>query len=1344
MKNGILSLFLLSLVSLFSFAAHAEDYSSMHISSDDGLTQNNVKSIVQDNKGFLWFGTKNGLNRYDGYRLVHFFVKDKEKQCGNQNISALMCAQDGRLWIGTDEGVYTFDNHSYTFTRIAEKAQDGVAMTNWVSNICQTTDGTVWCSVGNQGLFAYRNQKLYHYCGNLAKGLLPVYVTACTDGSVWACSWNNGLFRYNEQRDQFSHITTDASGASLKDILANTISQQGSDLIIGAQNGKVLRYNMRSGKISPVSDYDFSGSIVRGAMVYGDEIWVGTYNGLFVVNEKSHSVRHVKRSSKDNSLLADDVIYCTYRDREGGTWVGTMFGGVNYLTMRSQVFQRIATDAAGTSLIGSHLRDLMEDSAHRLWISTEDGGVSRLDLATQTITNIAGNVTSSNAIPLMFADTPEGTVVSYYKNGMQLYTPSGSCIPFSSSQFGTGPVNSIYGQIMDTKGNVWIGTEEGLYMRRAGSGVTTHVAQLKNSWVYDIAEDLNGNIWIATMGSGVWCRQARTGKYLRFVHDEHNPHSLSSNSVSSITVDHKGNVWFSTDRGGICRHNAGDNTFTRFSIEEGLPDDVAYTIVEDNDGYLWFGTNRGLVRLNPTRGDIRLFTTRDGLPSNQFNYKGGLLASDGRIYLPTINGLLAFSPRLGNKSREIKDIFFTNLAIAGQACIPGAPGSPLRQDILETSRITLPYNQTNITLDISALIYSSQLTDSYEYRLLPVDDEWHPTGPSSRISYANLAPGHYRLLIRLPQSLDSDDYIERELTIIVSPPWWRSILAYIFYGILILGGTTIAFLSYRRRKEQEFLERQKLFSIEKEKELYKSKVDFFTQVAHEVRTPLTLINGPMEIIREMKVSDEHLKKNLSVIDQNTHRLLFLTSQLLDFQKVDSASHHLTLERVNITDLVTETVERFEPAFTVAEKTLRIESASDIELLVDREAITKILSNLFNNARKYALHATTVSIITKGGGVMLRVVSDGPRIPSDKAEEIFQPFVRLEGDQRVQQQGTGIGLSLARSLAQMHNGQLFLDTTDMSGNAFVLTLPIETFAEEVSSQPAVADLQRLAEAAAPSTQPLLPDAPRLSDTQPRGRTILIVEDEDGIREFLASRLSHDFVVETASQGEEALEVMQHGHIDLVISDIMMPVMDGLELCRRIKDDTQLSHTPVVFLTAKNDINAKIEGLKAGAEAYIEKPFTYDFLHTQIMSLLDNRDKERETFSKRPFFPIDNMKMSREDEEMMQRIIDIITDNIRDEEFNVERLAEVMCMSRSSLLRKIKQLFNMPPLEFIRLIRLKRAAELIQEGKYRIGEIGYMVGFSNPSYFAKMFCRQFGVTPKEFELQLSAQRQKRIKE
>lgn len=1384
---NLLRILLIVLFAAASTASQADSFSSMHISSDDGLSQNNVKSIVQDNSGFMWFGTKNGLNRYDGHRLVQFYVKDYVAGCGNQNVSALFCSKDGRLWVGTDEGVYTYDSSCSVFTRLNVKAPDGKHIGGWISSIGQSPDGTMWFCVGGQGIFAYSqprsNQKdegvkdgegrLMHYFAGVEGDRAPVYLTCCTDGSVWACSWNNGLYRFDEQNGTFRNIRTDAQGVTLCDLQANTIAQQGGDLIIGAQNGRVERYNMRSGTLRHVVLQDFANDIVRNAMVYGDEIWVGTYNGLYILNERLGTKQHYVHQTlpflrgvgssafgsgdEGRDVVADNIIYCTYRDRDGGTWVGTMFGGVNYLTMRSQAFRGIYTDASGNSISGYNIRSIIEDDAHRLWINTEDGGVNTYDLKSRAINGIA-HFTTNEGVPLALVTTPDGVVCTLNKNKVAFFDPKGGKGVRHTSTlaaYGIQGTNSIYEMTYDAQGRCWLATDAGAYCMAKGAAKAVVIKEVNYNWIYDIAVDQSGNIWFASMGGGVYRRDGRTGKVVRFVHDEQNPHSLSSNSVSSITIDHRGNAWFSTDRGGICRYNQKTNDFTRYSIEEGLPDNVAYKIVEDNDGILWFGTNRGLVRLNPTRGDIRVFTTRDGLPSNQFNYKGAILASDGCIYMATIRGLLSFSPTLGASGGPVRNVFFTNLSIGGQTVMPGQKGSVLKSSIMETSRIVLPYNKTNITLDVSSLDYASGYTDSYEYMLQPVDREWHVTGSTSQISYATLAPGTYTLRIRIPQSLTAESYNERTLTIVVRPPWWRSPLALGLYLLSLVMIGTFVFRRYRSRKEREFQERQKIFSIEKERELYKNKVDFFTQVAHEVRTPLTLINGPVEIIRSMDVKDAHLKKNLDVIEQNTQRLLKLTSQLLDFQKVGADHVRLSIEQVNIADLIRETVERFEPAFAVAGKSLAIDTIDDsIEAMVDREAITKILSNLFNNARKYSVRDTRISLrllphseLTSGEReampLCLTVVSDGPRIPADKADAIFQPFVRLNPStdsgtaEAAPQPGTGIGLSLARTLAQMHGGQLALDVTDTRGNAFVLTLPLSLPASASASEtPALWD-RAGGEALAAPDQPLM-KTPQFTEENTRGKSVLVVEDEDGIRSFMAEHLSQDFVVETAANGQQALEILEQGHVDLVISDIMMPVMDGLELCRRVKADERLSHTPIVFLTAKNDVDSKIEGLKAGAEAYIEKPFSFDYLRTQINSLLENRAKEREAFSKRPFFPIDNMKMSREDEKMMQKIISIINDNLRDEQFNVERLADEMCMSRSSLLRKIKQLFNMPPLEFIRLVRLKRAAELIQEGKYRMGEIGYMVGFGSPSYFAKMFCRQFGVTPKDFEQQLKAQR------
>ena len=701
--------------------------------------------------------------------------------------------------------------------------------------------------------------------------------------------------------------------------------------------------------------------------------------------------------------------------------------------------------------------------------------------------------------------------------------------------------------------------------------------------------------------------------------------------------------------------------------------------------------------------------------------------------MATINGLLAFSPRL-NEMGEVKDIFFTNLAIDGHEVTPSSPSSPLKKNIMLTDHITLAHDQANITLSLSSMLYSAVQENNYEYKLEPIDKEWHSTGTASEISYASLAPGTYHLHIRVLSSASKEKYAERELTIKVLPVWWKSTAAYSIYILILIGIAVLSFRIYQQRQREKFAEQQKLFNIEKEKELYKRKVDFFTEVAHEIRTPLTLINGPLEIINETKISDPRLRKHLDTIGQNTRRLLSLASQLLDFRKVGTDHLKPVFENVNINKLLTATLERFEPTFAHNGKTLTISHTDEnITANIDREAITKVLSNLFNNALKYSAHATSISMLKEDNKLRLTVLSDGTRIPQDNAEHIFEPFFRLNNAQEKRQMGSGIGLPLARSLAQLHKGQLYLDTTITEGNAFVLILPLNITPTQAEKAEKVKEL-----AAAPDHP--LEEKTTLTNENSRGRTILVVEDEEEIKEYMVERLQKSFIVEQAANGVEALEILQKEHVDLVVSDVMMPEMDGIELCHQIKSDIKLSHIPVVFLTAKNDTDSKIEGLKAGAEAYVEKPFSYEYLLTQIKSLLKNREKEREAFSKRPFFPIDNIQMSKEDEEMMQKVMNIINENINDEDFNVERLADLMYMSRSSLLRKIKQLFNMPPLEFIRLVRLKKAAELIQEGNHRVGEICYMVGFGNPSYFAKMFNRQFGVTPKEFEQQMTKLRRK----
>ena len=1362
MKRICILIFLLfALLQSVSAAMPSGDFRI--VDSRTGLSQNNVKSIAQDDYGFIWLGTKNGLCRYDGRRIRHVRVSDPKTGHANQNISALMADSGHLLWVGTDEGVFLYDETADLFHHIETEAQDGQRMTNWVADIQRDREGNIWIVVPAEGIFRLETvgqggaadlaRATMHHYPNLREMSDGHYTCLCTTarGEVWASGWNIGLWHLNTKTNSFELVQQDASGRSLMGIQTNTVtSLPDGSLALAVQNGRLMLYSPLKGELTDNPWRDFSTTIVRGATAYGNQLLVGTYDGLFCIDTTTGETTHYRHDRNKPHSLSDNIVYTTFRDCEGGYWVGTMFGGAAYLPVREQMFTVIRTDDQGHSLSSDRIRQLTTDGAQNLWLCTEDGGINHINLQTGRITSKIGQTAST--------DDDYTICLTYYqarlyaginKTGIKVVdTQTGKVQIVDNGRLGLPGETSVYDIAFDSQGVPWVGTDRGVwYGDRTLSIPLVPIKGLEDTWVYDILFDHRGNMWVALMGGGVY-RVDSNGKQVCYQPDTQNPNSLSSGSVSAVFEDSRGNIWLSTDRGGVCRYRPETDDFEHISISEGLPDDVAYDILEDSHCRLWFGTNRGLVQMNPQTRHIHLFTTQQGLPSNQFNYKAALALPNGSMLFGTIDGLVLCQPnKLPTTAEPMSDyrprLLLTGLRIDGQDVTPQSDESPLQDCIMETQRIVLPYNRTNINLDVALLSYASGMETVYEYRLDPIDNEWHSV-PDGGLSLASLASGSYTLRLRSSHLFDEDaPHEESTLVIVVRPPMWRQWWAILLY---IIGMASLVILWsawYRRRKEQQFQERQRLFSIEKEKELGEKKVQFFTEIAHEIRTPLTLINGPLEIIQKSGVKDERIERNLDVIQQNTNRLLNLASQLLDFQKLGLDETKPQFETVNISELLRDTMERFEPTFGVRNKKLLVKHIEPAVLaLIDREAVTKILSNLLNNALKYGLSRCEVELVTYSDRFRLSVFSDGMPIPPERCEAIFDPFVQLKERKKSDEEpvgGIGIGLALCRSLAKIHNGLLVVEPTQKDadgareGNVFVLDLPLgeAVITDDAPNAP---------------TNNTLPDNATLADkgllTQDnvRGATILFVEDDKGIRDFISERLREDFIVEVAENGQMALDILKGNHIDLVITDIMMPIMDGVELCRHIKQDIEFSHIPVIFLTAKNDTDSKIAGLQVGAEAYIEKPFAWDFLRMQIVSLLSNRQKEREAFAKRPFFPMNGMQMSREDEEFMNHTLEVINQHLSDESFNVDAMASALCMSRSSLLRKIKTLFDMPPLDFIRLIRLKKAADLIQEGRYRMGEISLMVGFSNHSYFSKLFCRQFGMTPKDFEKQIEEQRAK----
>lgn len=1296
-------------------------YSFSHIDGNDGLSSSCVKTILQDKYGFMWFGTKNGLNRYDGRTIKRYNCYDTEKLRGNNNIGALYEAPDGQLWVGTDRGVFIYDREHDRFSYFDLKAKSGRTPDNWVQDITGDKNGNIWVLDPSRSLFRFKDGVLYDYeipVDNSKTHNIPVGLFSTKGGDIYVTMGYNGFYRYDKSTDKFVKVGNGQDAFSRLGNLETQMIRQNRDgnLVIATQDGHIFHYDITTDNLIPLPFSKEGNVYVRSLMCVGDEVWLGTHNGLYVFNLISGKETYLTEAADDPCSLSNSTIYYLYPDRDGNVWIGTMFGGVSYFRRQGFGFERYSHTSSSSSLSSNRIRGMAKSPDGLIYVGTEEAGFNIFDPQSGSVSHHDNGGTS-----LMAKNFGDKVYIGYALSGMDV-ARNGAAISDSEIEAlkNKSDFSNVYSFLIDNHGNRWVGTDRGIFRAPQGSTDYKKVKETGHSWIFDMYQDSRGLIWIADMGNGVWKYNPSTGKYRLYPYDEQYTNGLRSNSVSSVMEDSKGNIWISTDRGGLSRYEVSTDSFKTYSVEEGLPDNVVYDVLEDSNGMFWFGTNSGLVRFNPETAESSVFTTADGLLGNQFNYHSAVAGDDGYFYFGSMNGLVAFNPTLYQPSDSITPVYFTSLRIGGEEVSPTSPDSPLEKDIQYTDEIRLPHDYPGMTIGMSSPNYVNRGAIQFTYRLLPGDDNWLPLN-DLELSFVNLPPGKYTLEVKAD---NGTAYTISRIHIRIDAPWYSTTIAIIIYIILFIAALVLGWSWYRAHNKLQMSKKEQLYKINREKELYENKVSFFTELAHEIRTPISLIDAPLQALHEMSIEDAKVARYLRVMKQNTERLLNLTGQLLDFQKIGADKFEFTFEKVDITQLLTETLDRFVPAMILKGKvvTNSIPSRS-IFAVIDREAVTKILSNMLNNAMKYSEKNIHVSLTSTETDFTVRVTSDGEKISAENSLRIFEPFFQV--DSKADNNGVGIGLPLCRTLAHLQHGRIEVEETDEETNTFALTLPLQQEGVEVV-EPVLTDEM---------------DGYILKENEQKHRfegeersyLLLLVEDNEQMRDFLEDQLSQSFVLETAKDGVDALEKIKDHNFDLIVTDIMMPRMDGYELCTAIKSDINRSHIPVVFLTAKNDLDSKLKALQCGGEAFIEKPFSIKYFRQQVLSLLENRRHERKAFLKQPFFSLDNMKLTDADKKFMDKVINIITENIADEKFNVESMADTFCMSRSSLLRKIKILFNLSPIELIRTIRLKKAAELIQENKYRIGDVCFMVGINSSSYFSKLFFKQFGISPKEFEKQ-----------
>ncbi len=1315
-------------ITIFCQAQSVEEhYYFKNLSIRNGLSQNTVNAILQDRKGFMWLGTKDGLNRYDGLSFRKFkHDAANPRSIGNSFITSLYEDFNGNIWVGTDAGVYIYYPEKEAFEEFDCQSLEKTRIERSVSMIAGDKQGRVWIAVEAQGMFCYdaRQKLLRNYPLSEISSNIKCF-TFDSGGTLWLGFYGDGLYY---SKDNLATVHPYGSPEDGKrefegGVITKIVQGNYNCLYIGSVKEGVSELNLTSGQVRNLLAIDESGESIfcRDLLPYSDnELWIGTESGIYIYNLRTAQFIHLRASLYDSYSLSDNAIYALYKDREEGLWIGSYFGGVDYYPRQYTYFAKYYPKNIANSLHGKRVREFCRADDGTLWIGTEDGGLNHFNPKTKEFhffepsagfTNIHGLCMDGSH--LWVGTFSKGLRVIDTRTGVVLRTYTEGHTPHSLND------NSIFSICRTSAGEIYLGTLFGLLRYNRTQDNFDRIPELNGKFVYDIKEDSYGNLWLATYANGAYCYDVSVRRWKNYVFDAEDEKSLPYDKVLSVFEDSYRQIWLTTQGGGFCLFHPDTETFTRYGLKDGLPNDVVYQIVEDDDRFLWLTTNNGLVRFDPKTMEMKVFSTANGLPTNQFNYRSGFKDEAGNIYLGSINGFVAFDPRTFAENRQVPAVAITDFLLFNKEVPVGETDSPLKSSITFSDKVVLTADQNSFSFRIAALSYQAPRMNKLMYKLEGFDEGWLTIGESPLVTYSNLGYGDYVFKVKASNSDGVWNEQETSLHLSILPPFYLSGWAYCFYVLFFMGCLVCVIFYFKRRNYRKQHRQMEMLEQEKEREVYHAKIDFFTNVAHEIRTPLTLIKGPLENIILKKEVDSETKEDLYIMKQNTERLLNLTNQLLDFRKTETRGFRLNFTECDVVAVLRETYLRFTSLAKQKGLDFILELPQECFMAdVNQEALTKIISNLLNNGVKYASTYLRISLETDEKVFHIRTFNDGEMIPDTMKEEIFKPFVRLDKEDEVTT-GTGIGLALSRSLAELHQGSLMMEKGE-EVNCFCLTLPVN---QDSTITLSAENVSQVEENSCGWEQ-------EETDTKEKKPMILVVEDNPDMLAFIRKQLTTEYSVLTAMNGIEALAVLDNHYVNLVVSDVMMPQMDGFELCKTIKSDLSYSHIPVVLLTAKTNIQSKIEGLELGADAYIEKPFSVEYLLANISSLIHNREKLRQTFAKSPFVAANTMALTKADEEFIWKLNDIIQANLHNPEFSMEDMADALKMSRSSFYRKIKGVLDLSPNEYLRLERLKQAAQLLKEGKSRVNEICYAVGFNSPSYFSKCFLKQFGVLPKDF--------------
>ncbi len=1345
-----------------------------HLTLTNGLSNGRITSIAQDSIGFIWIGTKDGLNRYDGLKIkIYTHVPSDSTTIIGNTINDLFC--DGsNFWVGTNKGIDFYNSTEEVFQHIPISYFAAKNITYSIGKIFKDFNNRIFIAT-DRGLFIYNGKdKVFK------KFLLPdkkfskinyseiTYISQDRDSIYWIGTHDLGVLTYDIRKNILKGI--ESVNGNINTLLYNKIFCIYEDnyhtIWIGSNEG-LYKYSKSNGNlIRYLSDPDKINwlphiSVNKITEDSHNNLWIATNGGLSIFNRKDGSFINYFHDDFDDNSLSNNSVHCLFEDFQHNLWIGSGENGINIIksqTIDFENFKRVPNKF--NSLNYGYVLSVIEDRIGNIWIGTNGKGINKFDAKTHKfnyfIPPIATKSGKQAASVMTLLEDRDGKIwMGTYLGGIVVYDPktnkynSFSFNPGNNDGLSNNIINHIY---QDSKGNIWIATNGGgVNIFKPGSSTFQHIRAGANSISDDfcsvICEDKSGHIWIGCF-YGLNMYNPLTGKNVVFLNNNKKG-SISSDVIFSLYQDSKERFWIGTEF-GLNLFNFENNTFTTYTVDDGLPNNVINGILEDNRGYLWLSTNKGLARFEPEFVKSTNFNIDDGLASTIFCPDACFKNASGKLYFGGSEGLTFFNPDKTRHSKYKVPLVLTDFYIYNQSISPKQK-SVLTSSIAKTSKITLEHDQSFIAIEFASLNFVNSNKDNYSYYLENFDRQWNNIRNQRVASYTNLPSGNYTFYVKATN--ESGIVAENSLNIVVKPPFWLTYYAYTVYFLLMI---VLAYFIYSYMHSRNVYKHNLLVErMEKEKaiEINQAKIRFFVNVSHDFKTPLTLIISPLEklITSGATLLNEERNNLYHIIYRNTLRLSRLINQIMDLRKIDTDNIRLSVTCNEIVTFINEIAISFQEYARNHSFDFTVESSFDsLFVWFDIDKIEKVIYNLLSNAFRYTPDGKSIKIrIAKAdssdilnidsslfpeGFIKISVVDQGRGIPEDLQEKIFTRFYQVHAETLANPSSSGIGLSITKEFIEMHQGYIFVLSKPKYGSTFSVLLPLgknhfknEELAKKdnIDSIPAITNETKEISTLEQSSV----NVANHLGTKKKYK-ILIVEDNYELRSFLFDNLKSKYTIFEAANGKKGLEIVYSQFPDLVISDVMMPLMNGIELCKAIKTDIKISHIPIIILTVLNTIDNQIEGFEIGADDYVTKPFNLNLLEARIFNLIEMRKKIIKKFVEEIKTDLKNYSHNLLDEKFMQKAIEIVEKNISNFEFTAENFAEQIGMSRSNLHIKLKVLTNQSATEFIRIVRLKKAIELLSAYQYNISEVSYMVGFNSISYFNRCFKQQFGITPSEF--------------